>query len=116
MNLVTSQCPHCLHSADLPGFVGACPSCGKDTREALIRIRRPNAVTYVYRLSRFTNVCDVTPPARAFLKSIGHVGATVGESEVWVRKIANHVVAAGPTRESVDVDGSEPRLASGARE
>lgn len=109
MNLLTTQCPSCLHTADLPGFVGVCPRCGKDTTEAIIRIRRPNAVTYVYRISKFTNVMDLTQVARAFLKSIGHVGSTVGDAEVWVRKIAGKVVAAGPNRESVDVEGSESR-------
>jgi hypothetical protein len=37
--LRTSQCPLCLHTAELPGFIGICPACGKETREAIRKIR-----------------------------------------------------------------------------
>lgn len=35
----TTQCPHCLYLAPLPGFIGICPKCARDTVEEIARIR-----------------------------------------------------------------------------
>jgi hypothetical protein len=38
-NLRTSQCPYCFFLAPIPGFIGECPKCGKDTRAFIAHIR-----------------------------------------------------------------------------
>ena len=58
-NMTCSQCPFCFYEAPLPGFIGVCPRCLKDTTNLIgcLRYDDPETLTgedadAAYRLQR----------------------------------------------------------------